>query len=152
MPKVTAYYDHLYLVALNEEKTGSHRVTERDASGRPGTISFSGNFPTADPEQTYSTLVLDEDKWTQWFGKRKRLENMETAAVAAETLVKTYVNIYYGCPLCTFREKDLAIAKAHIHEHVNKFVQQFRIEAVDEKEVTKNGDSIEMGSVPSANA
>ena len=53
--RVIAYYDNIFLVATEGEKTSSHRVTERDKNGRPGTISFSGNYPMETGDATYST-------------------------------------------------------------------------------------------------
>ena len=132
MPKVVAHYDSIYLVAMYEEKTSSHRMTEREGGKRPGTISFSGNHPLETGEDTYSALVLNEELWQEWFGDRTRLPHAETAAFAAEYLVSHFPHIYYGCPLCTFRCNVLKEARGHIHEHINKFVQQFRMEVEEE--------------------
>jgi len=130
--KVVAYYDNIFLVATQEERTSSHRITARDSQKRPGTIRFSGNFPMPDSDNTYGTLVLNEDKWKEWFSRRKCLPGRETAEITAVSLVTQFANIYFGCPLCTFKGKDLDEARAHIHAHINKFVQQFRIEIVEE--------------------
>jgi len=134
MKKYVAYYDNIYLVALNEEKTSEHRVTERDDKGRPGTIRFFGNSPLGDGEMTYGTLVLNAKKWKEWFGRRKKLPGFETHERAAETLVSNYPSINYGCPLCTFQTKSREEHDAHIFEHINKFISQFRIEEVEDDE------------------
>lgn len=79
-------------------------------------------------EATYSTLVIDDAKWDAWFGKRKKMDNMKTAEIAAETLVSQHQNIYYGCPLCTIRGKVKAEIDRHVAEHINKWLSQFRVE------------------------
>jgi len=137
MSKAVAYYDSIYLVATDEERASSHRVTEREGPKRPGEVKFSGVFPMGTSDETYGTLVLDEEKWKEWFGRRQKLEGMMTAKEAAETLVSQHAHIYYGCPLCIFRSSDAEEAKAHIHEHINKFVQQFRIEMEVENDTTE---------------
>ena len=123
-----AYYDKIYLVATEDCKTSSFRVTTREEGKRPGTVSFSGNHPMPNGVETYSSLVLSEDKWEEWFGGRKMLRGYETPASAAETLVKGNKNVHYGCPLCSARFKDRKLAGEHIDAHVNTFISQFRIE------------------------
>jgi hypothetical protein len=130
--KAVAYYDDIYLVGIHEEKTSEHRVTERDSVGRPGTVSFSGNYPDAANTETYGVLVINEDLWNKWFGKRQKLPNMATAEVAAETLVRDHPNIFYGCPVCTFRCKDRGEYEKHVHTHINRVISQFRIDVEED--------------------
>jgi len=131
MTRIHLTYNKLYLVATNEEKSSSFRVTPRDSYGRPGEISFSGNFPLGNGVDTYSTLVLDDENWDRWFSKREKLDGFHTAAEAAETLVRNFPSISYGCPLCIYRSKNLEDARNHIDEHINKYVSQFDV-TVDE--------------------
>ena len=128
MSKAVAYYDDIYLVGTNEERTGRHRVTERDSKGRPGEVEFTGNYPEVNGVDTYGVLVLNEALWDKWFGKREKMVHMATAELAATVLVQEHVNIYYGCPLCAFKGKDKKQAQEHVHSHINRFMNQFRIE------------------------
>lgn len=132
MSKVILHYDDIYLVGTNEERTSAHRVTERDSRGRPGVVEFTGNYPEVNGEETYGVLVLNEELWERWFGKREKLVHMATADLAATCLVQEHPNIYYGCPLCTYKSKNREQAKTHIEEHANKFFKQFRVEVVEE--------------------
>ena len=132
MSRIVAHYDYIFLVGLGGHRSGKHRVTSREGKGRPGTVQFSGSFPLSNPDETYSTLVINEDWWTERFGERNRLPNMDTAEIAAATLVKTCLGISYGCPLCAFRTNDADLAKKHIHTHINKFISQFRLEVIEE--------------------
>lgn len=129
MSRAVAYYDSVYLVAFQDQSHSKHRVTTRGpGQQRPGVVQFSGNFPVPVGDDTYSTLVLDEAKWEKWFGGRTLVPGMTTAVEAATTMVETNANINYGCPLCAVRGSDREKIEAHIHEHINKFVSQFRIE------------------------
>jgi hypothetical protein len=130
--KAVAYYDNIYLVGSNEERTGEHRVTEREGKERPGVLAFSGNYPMSTGDETYGTLVLNETLYTKWFGSRKRIPGMEDAATAAATLVREHSNIHYGCPVCTYRGKIREDAEAHVQEHINKNLSQYRIEIVED--------------------
>ena len=132
MSRFVAYYDNIYLVAANEEKTSSHRVTTRDDKGRPGVVMFTGNFPANSAEETYGTLVLNEELWQNWFGTRNRLPSMDTAEIAAQTLVSGFTSIYYGCPLCAWRGKVYLEYQEHVHEHINKQISQYRFEIEEE--------------------
>ena len=133
MTRAVAYYDSIYLVATNEEKTSSHRVTPRDGQGRPGIVMFTGNMPTSNPGETYGTLVLTEELWQRWFGTRERIPSMATAEIAAQTLVSGFASIYYGCPLCCWQGKLVSEYREHVHEHINRFISQFRIEIEEEE-------------------
>ena len=132
MTRAVAYYDSIYLVATNEEKTSNHRVTTRDGQGRPGVVMFSGNMPASTPGETYGTLVLTEELWQRWFGTRERIPSMATAEIAAQTLVSGFASIYYGCPVCCWRGKVFTEYYDHVHEHINKQISQYRIEIEDE--------------------
>lgn len=78
--------------------------------------------------ETYSSLVLDEDRWAEWFAGREMLAGYETPAEAAATIVKNNKNVHYGCPLCSVRFSDRKLAEEHIDTHINTFISQFRIE------------------------
>lgn len=124
-------YNKIYLVGINEERTSSHRVVGRVDGQKPECVSFSGRFPLESGEDTYGTLVLDEELWKR-FSDKELIPGMDTYEKAAATLVKL-PNIYYGCPLCSFRAKDKDIAEAHIQEHLDKWISQFDIEEVSAK-------------------
>lgn len=125
-------YNAIYLVAQRSERNSEHRVTRRTEGKRPKTVSFSGNYPIpSNPDMTYGTLVLTEEKWDEWFGSVPRedfMGGMETAEQAAATLVGSRTGIHYGCPLCSFTSDDLEEAEEHVHKHVNKFCKQFTFE------------------------
>lgn len=121
-------YPSIYLVALRSEKSSSFRVTTRVNGLPPKVVSFMGHHPLETTDETYGSLVIDENKWVEWYGTGPFMSGMETAAEAAETIVKHNADIYYGCPLCTARFKEAGEARAHIQDHVNKFISQFNIE------------------------
>ena len=133
MSHLEAKYHNIYLVAYKGSKSSAHRVAERKTKGvAPKTISFFGNYVTEIPDETYSTLVLNEDLWQQWFKNEKFLPGFATAKEAAETLVKTETDIFYGCPICSFHTKDFESAQKHIEEHATKFITQFEIISVED--------------------
>lgn len=128
-------YEKIYLVASRDVRSSEHRVTQREGAERPKTVRFTGSFPMeTQDEGTYGTLVLTEKLWKEWFGEANFLPGFETAASAAETLVKRNANIYYGCPLCAYRSKSAGDAEEHIAAHVKKWSEQFTIEVVEEVE------------------
>ena len=94
---------------------------------------FSGNFIANSAEETYGTLVLNEELWQKWFGAREKLPSMATAEIAAQTLVAGFASIYYGCPLCCWQGKLVSEYREHVHDHINHFISQFRIEIEEEE-------------------
>jgi len=134
--KLKVSFPHIYIVAFDSQRTSSHRVTKREDGGPPPkTVVFSGNVSTENPEITYGTLVIDEAWWKQQYGKGPFMPGMETAASAAATLVKL-TDIFYGCPICSYRTKKLADAEKHVNDHVNKFITQFKIDVEEEDDKT----------------
>lgn len=131
-------YNKVYLVGINEERTSSHRVVTRTDEQKPEYVSFSGRFMLENGEDTYGTLVLDETMWKGFAGKQL-VPGMETYEGAAAMLVKL-PNIYYGCPLCSFRAKDKDVAEKHIQDHLDKWISQFEIEEVPAKRGRKCQD------------
>jgi hypothetical protein len=74
------------------------------------------------------TLVLDEAWWKEQFkGAKQFMPGMETAESAAQTLVKKNPEIYFGCPFCAYREKNMALAKQHVEEHATKLLSLFTV-------------------------
>lgn len=149
--KVIAHYRPIFLVAYHESKNSEHRVTDRGPGvQRPGTIKFVGSCASTDPNATFGTLVLTEAKWEEWFAGRHFMPGMTTAAEAAETLVSGQLgtsvgsreagppvnrgpaNIFYGCPICSYKGKDREEVAEHIRTHVAKFLTQFELEIVDD--------------------
>jgi hypothetical protein len=124
-------YDDIYLVAVERGIHPSFRVTKRDGPGRPKTVRFLGNRPD-DMGRPMGTLVINEDLWEEWYGEDKKLANMETAEIAAETMVKNNPNVHYGCPLCTVKFSTYEASHEHIINHAEEFIQQFRIEIGEE--------------------
>jgi hypothetical protein len=125
--KIKASFPHIYLVGYDSDKGSSHRVTERSGPAKPKECAFFGNVGTENSEVTYGTLVIDETLWQKWYGDGPFIKGMETAANAAQTLIRL-TGVYYGCPLCSFRTKKYEESAKHIDEHVNRFMTQFQIE------------------------
>lgn len=118
MPRKARKYNKFYMVCDGIPAV-SIRVT-RD-SGRiyrtvdffPSGVSLSG--------RAYGTLVLDEATWERWKKEGEViLPGYETARSAALQMVKR-PEIYFGCPLCSYRGKDIEKYHNHVEACIGRF-------------------------------
>jgi hypothetical protein len=117
-------YNDIYLVAVGQGIHSEHRVT--GGAGRPGVIQFAGMRPDENGEPM-GTLVLNEKKWNEWFGKREKLTHLETAAMAAQWFVEHVPYIKYGCPFCATRFSDYETMKEHIEMEAENIFKMFDV-------------------------
>jgi hypothetical protein len=140
--KLSVKFNDIYLVGYNENKSSSHRVTERVGIVKPKEVKFFGNVATETPDVCYGVIQINEDLWQHWFSKGPFIKGMETAESAARELLKES-GVYYGCPLCSFKTKDVNVNKAHIADHVSKFITQFEVTCPElEEELERRNEEI----------
>lgn len=137
-------YNRIYLIAFAGQSASKHHVTQRkqvgvDKYGHPkysrtvGKLQFSGNRTFG--EQAVGTLEFNNDMYQDWFSKYEGfIDGFETAEAAAINLTKNVNEIYFGCPLCEFRTKDISSYKEHVNKHMNAIIQSVDVYSESQKE------------------
>ncbi len=127
-------YDKIYLVQLG---TGGKQVLVSTGDWRaeprvdPKYVQFFPTERNTDGE-TIGTLILDEDLWESWYTnpedpakKRDMLPGFDTALNAAIRMVKNSSDIFFGCPFCLFRTKDIDAYWEHVDNHSLAILKMF---------------------------
>lgn len=127
-------YEKLYLIQVG---SGGKEVLVSLGDWRaepridPAYVRFFPTERTSDGE-TIGTLILDEDVWEEWYTnppdpakKRDMLPGFETAMSAATNMVKQSADIYFGCPFCLFRTKDVDKYWEHVDNHSLTILKMF---------------------------